>query len=241
MKIIGIIQVYNELPENLPRAVRSARRLCQEMIGYDDGSTDGSGAWMDANLDHVIHGERNEWNMELLHKHLMLEEAKRRGADWIFWIDCDEELSPPALAAIPRCIDGDAEMTGIGIPEMHLWRTQTHYRVDAGFGRSGFLRLWRVTPALRYSDEQIFGRTLHQWQFPPSARERMGGLAQPSPEIGVVGEPMLHYSWDSPAKITAKYERYKAMGQEGWNLERLKDSDYAELIPARPEWFWPKE
>lgn len=240
MKFIAIVQAFNEMPENLPRCVASARRLCHEVVGYDDGSTDGTGAWMDANLDHVFHGERNEWKEEIRHKHLMLEEARRRGADWVLWIDCDEELSPPAVAAIPRAIGADPALTGVCIPEINLWRDRQHYRVDAQFWPAGFLRLWRVRPELRYTEDQVEQRSLHRPQFPDAAREKMVSLEQPDHVLGVVGEPMVHYSWDSPEKIAAKYARYAAQGQDGWALERLRDTPDAVLAPARPEWFWPK-
>lgn len=228
MKWIGIIQFFNELPVNLPRAVRSMRRICDAVIGYDDASTDGSGAWADEHLDECFHGERNEWGREVAHKSLMLERARAIGADWVLWVDADEELSPPAVAALRR-LEARPDLTGITIPEINLWRSQSSYRVDRAFGDAGFLRAWRMRPELRYHDAP---EGLHQAQFPPAARERMAGLRYPD-------EPMIHYSWDSPEKIAAKHARYAAQGQCGENLDRLQDDPAAVLVPVKPEWFWP--
>lgn len=241
MKWIGIIQFYDELKNgNLPRAVRSMRRICNEIIGYDDGSTDGGGAWGDANLDACIHGASNDWDAEIQHKHAMLEEAKRRGADWVLWLDADEELSPQAVAGL-RKLEGKEGVTGICIPEINLWRDEHNYRIDSQYGNAGFLRAWRVTPLLKYSDEQVWGRGLHLPQFPKAAQAKLEGLQQPDHELGIIGEPIIHHSWSSPEKIQAKYERYKAKGQSGWSLDRLLDSQHAVRVKVRPEWFWPSE
>lgn len=231
LKFIAIIQAFNELPDNLPRCVASARRLCQEIVGYDDGSTDGSGAWMDAHMDHVFHGAKNDWHDEIAHKKLMLDEAKRRGADWILWIDCDEQLMRGTPDAVKKRIAENPELTGICLCEINLWGDEQHYRTDKGFGDAGFLRLWKNRPELQYGE---VGPGLHRHQFPEAAREKIESLGYPSPGI-------LHYSWSSHEKIVAKHARYEAQGQSGWNLSRLLPDPNAVLEPIDPDWLPPKE
>ena len=226
-KWVGLIQAFNELPENLPRAVASMRRICDKVVGYDDGSTDGSTAWMSDHLDKVFIGSVNDWKSELQHKSQMLEWARAEGCDWVLWLDADEELSPPAVAALRRLEDRD-DLTGICVPEINLWRSKESYRVDSQFGDAGFLRCWRMCHRLRYEPS---GPGLHQQQFPPTARESMTSLRYPD-------EPIIHYSWDSPEKIVAKHARYAAMGQCGPSLDRLLDVPNAVLVPVKPEWFW---
>ncbi|OGL25189.1 hypothetical protein A3A68_01800 [Candidatus Saccharibacteria bacterium RIFCSPLOWO2_01_FULL_48_13] len=224
----AMIQFNNEMPENLPRAVASARKLCKYVVGYDDASTDGSGEWGDANLDVCLHGKTTDWMGQINHKIAMLAELKKLNVDWIFWLDADEELSPTALAAIPRVIEAHPELTGIYIPQVNLWSDRQHYRVDRKFGRSKFLRLWKNRPELMYHEVT---RGLHQEQFPPAANENTTTLKRPD-------EPIIHYSWDSPQKIRAKHARYAAMGQTGEDLNRIAEDPNAELIPVKPEWFW---
>ena len=233
MRFGGLICVYNELPENLPRAIASMRKLCDVVVGYDDGSTDGSGAWMDQHLDHCFHGERNDWHAEIAHKKLMLDWLQQQvpRVDWILWLDADEALMPGCIEAIPRMIAAKPELTGIALSEINLWSCETHYRVDRQFGDAGFLRLWKNRPELQYGDT---GPGLHQLQFPEAARQRIESLGYPAPGV-------LHYSWSSHAKIVAKYERYKSMGQWGEALERIGPDPNAVLVAADPAWFWPKE
>jgi hypothetical protein len=225
----AMIQFYNEMPENLPRAVASARRLCKYVIGYDDASTDGSGEWGDANLDICLHGATNDWKNEITHNAAMLDELKKLNVDWILWLDADEELSPTTLTAILHIIEGHPELTGIYIPQVNLWSDRQHYRVDRKFGKAKFLRLWKNRPELVYHE---ITRGLHQEQFPPAARENTISLKYPD-------EPIIHYAWDSPEKIRAKHARYAAMGQTGEDLDRLAEDPNAVLVPVQTEWFWP--
>jgi hypothetical protein len=232
VKFGGLIQFKDEMPENLPRAVASMRKLCEYVVGYDDASTDGSAAWAAANLDHLFCGTENDWKAEIQHKWMMLEHLRKIGVDWVLWIDADEELMAPTPDAIRARIAEKPHLTGICLSEINLWRDREHYRIDRQFGDAGFLRLWRMRPELVYPDP--YDRGLHRPQFPPPAQEKIESLGYPAPGI-------LHYSWDSPAKIAAKHARYAAQGQSGESLDRLEDDPAAVRLPVRPEWFWPKE
>lgn len=225
----GLIQFHNELANgNLPRAVASMRRLCDVIVGYDDGSTDGSGEWGDANLDHCFHGA-NDWTREIEHKALMLQwlQAQAPPVDWILWLDADEALMRDTPAAARAFIAAHPELTGLCLSEINLWGCETHYRIDRQFGDAGFLRLWKNAPGLRYEDGYP---GLHRPQFPPAAREKIESLGYPAPGI-------LHYSWSTPAKIVAKHARYAAMGQCGEALDRIAPDPFAVLVPADPSWF----
>lgn len=226
----GLIQVHNELPENLPRAVASMRRLCDVIVGFDDGSTDGSGAWMDAHLDHCFHGATPNWANEIEHKRMMLEWLQRVAppVDWILWMDADEALMRDTPAAARAYVEAHPELTGLCLSEINLWNSEAHYRVDRGFGDAGFLRLWKNRPELVYPTDGYPG--LHRPQFPPAARDRIEILGQPAPGI-------LHYSWSTPEKIVAKHARYAAMGQCGESLDRIAPDPFAVLVPVNQDWF----
>lgn len=232
MRFGGLIQFKDELANgNLPRAVASMRRLCDVVVGYDDGSVDGSGAWGDANLDHCFHGATPQWEREIQHKALMLgwlQNPLHPPVDWILWLDADEALMRDTPTAARALIERRPDLTGICLSEINLWGCETHYRVDRQFGDAGFLRLWRNRPELRYPINTYPG--LHQLQFPEAAREKIESLGYPAPGV-------LHYSWSTPEKIVAKHARYAAMGQCGEALDRIAPDPFAVLVPVNPDWF----
>jgi hypothetical protein len=224
----GLVQVHNELPHNLPRAVASMRRMCDVIVGWDDGSTDGSGEWMDANLDHCFH-QPNDWSNEIEHKAKMLRWLQDQSprVDWILWLDADEALMRDTPDAARALIEKRPDLTGICLSEINLWNDEHHYRVDRQFGDAGFLRLWKNRPELVYP-EGFPG--LHRPQFPPAARDCIESLGYPAPGI-------LHYSWSSPEKVVAKHARYAAMGQCGESLDRIAPDPFAVRVPVNPDWF----
>jgi glycosyltransferase involved in cell wall biosynthesis len=232
MKFGGLIQFHNEMPDNLPRALRSMRKLCDYIVAYDDGSTDDSTKYAASYCDHLIVGAENDWKDEIRHKWLMLEHLRKIGVDWVLWMDADEELMRGTPDAARALIEARPDLTGICLSEINLWGDEQHYRIDRQFGDAGFLRLWKMRPELRYEDP--YDKGLHRPQFPPAARERIESLGYPSPGI-------LHYSWSTPEKIIAKHARYAAQGQCGESLDRLAPDANAVRLPVKPEWFWPKE
>jgi glycosyltransferase involved in cell wall biosynthesis len=227
---VGIIQFWNEMPENLPRAVRSLRRFCTHVVGYDDASTDGSREWATENLDHLFCGEVNDWEAEVSHKSMMLEEAKKYAPDWFFWLDADEEVSPGAVDALLHQPIGRG-VTGLRLHSVHLWKSQTMHRVDEAYNAGDFLRAWRNVDGLCYPPAAVNSRRLHQSQFPPQAAKNAILLDRDA-------APIVHYSWDTAEKIAAKYNLYKSHGQSGKNLSRCADGPGVIVEPTKEGWFW---
>ena len=90
--IVGIMRFYNEMPENLPRAALSLRKVCRYVIGYDDGSTDDWREHSPPLFDLTITGNENCWEEETKHRAQLLEQAYKFQPDWILQLDADEEL-----------------------------------------------------------------------------------------------------------------------------------------------------
>src|SRR5688572_15102550 len=85
------MQIYNESAHgNLSRCLESMSRYCDEIVLYDDGSTDDSVAVARQFTDLIIEGDTNDFSNELFHKQKLLELALSRNPDWIFWMDADE-------------------------------------------------------------------------------------------------------------------------------------------------------
>lgn len=229
---VGILQVHNELtvdPAHLPRVMRSLRRVCKHVIAYDDGSTDGSRDWLAHEADELIVGEVNDWHGELAHKAAMLDRAARHRPAWIVWLDADEEFSPEAVRSI-HALEGSWRqqgVTGVRMIERNLWRDRLHHRLDMDHDRGWFMRLWRWHDKLRYSSTE---KGLHRTQFPDGVAAR--DLRLPA-ERGCV----MHYSWDSPAKIAAKLARYARAGDRK-SLPRMTDGPHVKLEWVPDSWRW---
>src|SRR5882762_6475906 len=96
-KIIAICQIYNEIEKgNLERFVTYIKPLCDALIVYDDGSTDGSYEYMKTVTQYVIRGAKNNFSEEKKHKQLLLDKALSLHPDFIFYLDADEVLSAHA-------------------------------------------------------------------------------------------------------------------------------------------------
>ena len=67
--IVCIAQVYNELEKgNLPRFITYVKPLCDELIIYDDGSTDGSYEFLLQHTPHVFRRGKNDFSNEMEQK-----------------------------------------------------------------------------------------------------------------------------------------------------------------------------
>jgi len=93
MKLVVNLQMYNEVVlGNLERCLENVKQYADEIVIYDDASTDNSIEVASEYTDHIIHGEVHNVCQELAHKQLMLDYSMKLGADWVFWIDADEIL-----------------------------------------------------------------------------------------------------------------------------------------------------
>jgi glycosyltransferase involved in cell wall biosynthesis len=93
-KIVAITQVYNELEKgNLQRFFNYAKNSFDELVVYDDCSTDGSYEYAKKNTQWVLRGSKNDFTSEVKNKQILLETALSLKPDFIFSIDVDEVIS----------------------------------------------------------------------------------------------------------------------------------------------------
>ena len=75
-KIVCIVQIYNEIEKgNLERFFKYISPVVDEVVVYDDCSTDGSFEYALKTTPHVIRGSKNDFAAEINHKILLLEYA----------------------------------------------------------------------------------------------------------------------------------------------------------------------
>ena len=146
--------MYNEVTKgNLELCLINFQQWADEIVIYDDASTDNSVEVAEKYTKHIIRGEVNNFFEELAHKQQLLEYALTLNPDWIMWIDCDEILDRAGtlgglrlLAEQGLNVDADA----YSFHETNLWRSQTYYRVDTMFDKGWFVRLWKIVPGITF-------------------------------------------------------------------------------------------
>lgn len=159
MQIFAFIQVYNEsITGNLVRCLNNCKKWADEIIIYDDKSTDNSVEIAKKYTNNIILGEKNEWKKETFHKQTMLEyiHNMKIKPNWILWLDCDEIVDINTINEIRSfCeLNNTSDIDAFSFQQINLWRGERYYRTDGvlygeNFRAAGwFVRLWKYQPNL---------------------------------------------------------------------------------------------
>lgn len=226
-RIVAIVQIYNEIEKgNLERFLQYVLPEVDDLVVYDDASTDGSYERALRVTPHVLRGAENNFAAESSHKKKLLDYARKLNPDFILWIDADEVLTYGARAALQRecarCVTENLD--GIQLHEWNLWRSRAWRRVDSEYDDGWFTRLWRVTPQLGYP-ETLAG--LHHNPVPPMV-QRVARATEVA---------MIHYGFATEKAIAEKYLTYRDHGQWGYHLDRLINETQLKLVTVPSEFF----
>lgn len=226
-RVVGIAQVYNEHASgHLERFLKYFSPLVDELVIYDDGSTDGSRSIIEKYTPHILGGGDNQFQQEMRHKQDLLNKALELKADFVLWLDADEVMSANAeqdLQKVCRWMDKE-NIDGAAIHELNLWRSNNYRRVDSNYDEGWFVRLWRVTPEIGYKKVRS---GLHLPSFPSSFKNiQRTNLFQ-----------VIHYGFATDADVLKKYLRYRQHGQRNQELQRLIDETGLSLAEVPKEVF----
>ena len=225
VKIIGFLQVYNESSKgNLNRILNHLKQICDDIVVYDDGSTDDTLEIVKRVTRNVITGSENDFLSESTHKQRLLELALSLKPDWILWLDADEVIDRfgecGGIKAL--CHYGDKEgVDGFLLQQFNLWKSYDKHRVD-GHWNDWHVRLWKNTGNLKFNEE----KGLHLEHYPKGLHKLKKSQIK-----------VIHFGVSSPKKVNEKYELYKKHGQEGWMLEKIRSEDGIKLEKFPKEWF----
>jgi len=220
---------YNEIEKgNLIRFYKYIKPLVDNIVIYDDGSTDGSYEYSINQTPYVIRGSKNDFKNEINHRQLMLEKALELSPDFILWLDADEVLSSQSKEELQNicseCINKNYD--GIAIKELNIWRSHTWRRLDSLYDQGWFNRIWKVVPGLSF---QEIKPGLHQDLFPQQIKNIIK-----TDKISV-----LHYGFADEVNLSYKYLTYRKQGQKGYEmLDRLISEEKLQLEKI-PKSFFP--
>jgi hypothetical protein len=228
MKICGFLQNYNNVGNGfLPQCLYSMRQTCDEIVVYDDASTeDVRGIYEDFGCV-VVYGQKNEFWRELYHKQELLAVALRFAPDWFCWFDTDAILGEHwedrerAEGSLNQCDEQGIQL--LHLHNLNLWRNDGWFRVDQSFNDLWHGVFWKNTGQLHYAP---VGK-LHQKQYPFFFHDHSTEVA--SSRFPNENGKLIHFGFASDDEIARKYFRYRDNGQTGWALDRLVDEGGREV------------
>ena len=226
IKLIAFIQIHNEGKNgNLERVLNHISRFCDDVVIYDDGSTDNSYEIASKFTSNIIRSDTNEFQNELKHKQQLLELALPLNPDWIIWLDADEVFDRIGenYGIRALCRYGQINVIdGFSFQEYNLWRNEDQYRVDKYWHKLWQVRLWRNNKKLKFDVKHGLHQKLH-----PINLEK----------ICTSDIKVIHYGFASEGRIQQKYSKYHSLGQSGEILDRIKDESTLKLKKFEKEWF----
>lgn len=157
MRLLAFLQMNNEIEKgNLVRCLNNCKQWADDIVIYDDGSTDSSVEIARQYTEHIICGKERCFVEELAHKQRLLEYAIGLSPDWIFWIDADEIIDRNGTTGALRLLAETAapDARAFAFQEVNLWQSETYCRIDGPFSTSRFVRLWRVIPGMHIKVER---------------------------------------------------------------------------------------
>jgi len=211
LKILAFIQMYNEASKgNLERCLSNCKQWADDIVIYDDASTDNSVEVAKKYTEHIIQGEVNNFYEELAHKQELLDFALTLHPDWIMWMDCDEILDRNGTLGGLRLLAEQGLKTDVDAYSFHetnLWRSQTYYRTDTMFDKGWFVRLWKVVPGITLDVKD----GLHLDLFPKTIDHS---------KIVKSDIRVIHYGFSDYKKTL---EHIGAMPKDGWTKDTFQE------------------
>jgi len=177
-QLAGVILTHNE--EHNIEACIASLRWCDEIVVFDSYSTDRTVELAQAAGAHVIQHPFENYSAQ---RNAALRAVR---AEWVFFVDADERVTPQLATEIRQKIDG---------PQRGWWVPRHNYifgRLTRGAG-------W-------YPDYQL--RVLHRQSAHYDPSRPVHELVILNGEAGYLEQPLIHYNYRDMAHFIAKQERY---------------------------------
>ena len=225
VKLVGFVKCFNEGSNgNLERCLKHLSSFCDDIAFCDDSSSDNSLEIAKKFTKNIIQLP-DEFTKELEHKQKLLDLTLKLNPDWIVFLDPDEIFDRDGEDGGIRklCHYGDKNnIDSFSFLYHNLWKDTTHYRIDELWLKNWQPKLWKNTGNLRFDVR----KGLHLRQYPLGLEnDRRTNIK------------LIHYGFASEDKVNKKYDNYKAHGQTGNALSRIKDENSLELRIFEKQWF----
>lgn len=213
MKLCANMMIYNELPF-LEYVLERLLTFCDHVVAMDNGSTDGSQAWLikaRPGVTAIFSQQTNPPHYSNL-RNCMLE-AVPDGA-WILKWDPDELPSDRMVSSLRSLLEADGDRhNGWKIPVYHIFKSSvTCLPIDFG---NYHLRLFRKTP------ETIWQGAIHEQ---PTVTKPCGRTGE---TIAIV-----HFSYFAEARLRRKALHYASIGSSGFSGDPSCLTDRLDLDPV---------
>lgn len=219
MIITAILQTRNEESSgHLVRFLKWNMPIIDNLVAYDDCSTDKTVDLLKASGAEVIVGSFHSFQSELHIKDLLLRRALELFPEttWVLWLDADELLLESRDMLNELLLKSEKSgFDGIQLPLVNLWRSETYFRVDSGYNQLENVRFWRNNGKLHFEAKPGLHLPMH-----PQGIEKVSSLESPR---------ILHFGFSSDKYIISKFMTYQKSGQRARNLWRLVDESTLEL------------
>jgi glycosyltransferase involved in cell wall biosynthesis len=206
-KLTVLVTCKNERM-NIGPCIDSVRGIADEMLVADSGSTDGTLEYLRARGDCRI--IEREYRFAGDFKNWAIPQASH---EWVLILDADERVPPRLFAEICGVLLNDGEHDGYWI------------------GRSNHLMGHKV----RYTDwardrlVRLFRRDLGRYEGPSDH----GDVVVSSGRVGMLREPLDHYTLWSWSHYLNKFERYTRVQADQWYAAGRQPS-YRRMLTQPP-------
>ena len=227
MKTFGILRIKDEA-RWIEKVIRSIQPVCDQILVFDDHSTDGTPELCEA-LGCVVFRSAFEGIDEGRDKDFLLEQVWAAGAevgDYCLMVDGDESLHQDDIPAL-----GDAIKAGTVCGSMHvvyLWDAENQIRVDRWYREYRRPSLFQLTSRdLRFIRTE-WGGNFHCSNVP-------GELLKNITRIPV---RLLHYGYMHREDRVRKYHWYNKIDPNNAFEDQYRHMVIGDLFPAHAAFRW---
>jgi hypothetical protein len=247
MKLVALMPARNE-DWVIGLSLRAALKWCDEIIVLDHASIDRTGEIINeaqaefAGRVTALRSNDEEW-LEMGHRQLLLETARRRGATHCALVDADEVLTGNLLESIRTLVAALGPSQLLQIPMRNMHRSIHEHRSDrSAFGHAITTVAFGVSDALSWRDAS---------GYPHHHREPYGSTSVHRIYPGQMDGGVMHLQFASWRRLLAKHALYKASERLRFpekpvaEIDRMyslaPDETGLETTPAKFDWLGPHE